>query len=361
MPPGLRIGIAGMRRGVNFARMFDARPDCEVVAICDRNPERAAETAAPFEAAAYTEFEDLCTHDLDAVVIVTPAPAHAQCTITAARAGRHVLCEVPAVMTLEEAEAVVREVRDSGITYMFAENMCYFACVQTMTQIVTTGRIGAPFYAEGEYIHDCRSLMFGRDDGLGGGEGDRPSWRASLPPIQYSTHDLGPLLTMMDDRVVSAVGLDTGSHVTTAPPVIDVEAALFRTERGSVIKLLCGFSVEREPAFHFLSLYGSRGSIETDRYRPYDNLKAYFADIPHTTGLIDIPVSINHPRAPREATLGGHGTSEYYMIQDFVRSILDGTQPALDVGAAMRFTLPGICAHLSAGRGGTPVEIPDIG
>ena len=118
--------------------------------------------------------------------------------------------------------------------------------------------------------------------------------------------------------------------------------------------------MERHPSFHFLSVYGTKGSVETDRYRPYGNLKAYFADLPHTTGLVDIPVSIDHPRAPREATLGGHGTSEYYMVDDFVRSILDSTDPPLDLAAAMRFTLPGICAHRSAEDGGNPVEVPQI-
>ena len=263
-------------------------------------------------------------------------------------------------MTMEEAHQVAKAVRDAGITYMFAENMCYFACIQTMAQIVTSGRIGDPFYAEGEYIHDCRPLLHNRDDGLGGGEGEKPSWRASLPPIHYSTHDLGPLLMMLEDHVVSAVGLSTGSHVESDLGVIDMEAALFRTEAGRVIKLLCGFSLVREPSHHFLSLYGTKGSIETDRYRPFDNLKAYLSDIPNTTGLMDIPVSINHPRAPREATLGGHGTSEYYMVEEFVRCVLEGTPPTLDLAAAMRFTLPGICAHQSALQAGAAIEVPVV-
>ena len=165
---------------------------------------------------------------------------------------------------------------------------------------------------------------------------------------------------MMDDVATTAVGLHTGSHVLKEHAVIDAEVGIFRTRKGAVIKQLCGFSVERRPSFHFISLYGTAGSIETDRYRPYANLKGYFKDIPNTSDLIDIPVPIQHPRAPAEATQGGHGTSEYFMAADFLNSIKQGIQPQLNVRKALAFSAPGICAHESAQRGGTPVDVPDF-
>lgn len=356
----LKIGVAGMRRGVNFGRLFQSRKDCEVVAVCDVSQERADAAAKALNAKAYTDYEQFCKSEIDAVAIVTPAPAHAECTLVAAEHGKHVLCEVPAVFTLKEAEAVARAVEKSGIKYMFAENMCYFAFIQTMHEMVKAGRVGELFYAEGEYIHDCRSLMVDRPDGLGGGAAGKPTWRAGLPPIQYCTHDLGPILMMMEDRVVSASGLHTGSHVMKEFNVIDMEVGIFHTAKGAVIKILCGFSVERHPAFHFISLYGTGGSIETDRYRPSSNLKAYLLDIPHLPGMMDIPVAISHPKAPPEATAGGHGTSEYYMVNDFVRPILDDTKPAIDVYEGLDYTVPGICAHLSAMQGGKAIPVPDF-
>jgi hypothetical protein len=47
------------------------------------------------------------------------------------------------------------------------------------------------------------------------------------------------------------------------------------------------------------------------------------------------------------------------MVDDFVRSILDDTKPRFDVCDGLDFTLPGICAHLSAERGGEAVAVPD--
>ena len=64
--------------------------------------------------------------------------------------------------------------------------------------------------------------------------------------------------------------------------------------------------------------------------------------------------------APEAARLGGHGTSEWFMIEDFVRCILEDTRPRLDVYDAMDYTLPGICAHLSAEQGSEIVTVPDL-
>ncbi|MEW6356768.1 MAG: Gfo/Idh/MocA family oxidoreductase [Planctomycetota bacterium] len=356
----LKVGVAGMRRGVSFGNVLRSRKDCVVAAVCDPIPERAESAAKTLGAKPFTDYEKFCKSDIEAVAIVTPAPTHAECSIIAAENGKHVLCEVPAVFSLDEARQVVRAVEKSGVKYMFAENMCYFAFIQTMHKMVKDGRLGELFYAEGEYIHDCRSLMEDRPDGLGGGEKGRPTWRASMPPIQYCTHDLGPILMMMEDRVVSASGLDTGSHVLPKYNTIDMEVGIFKTAKGAVVKILCGFSVERHPAFHFISLYGTGGSMETDRYNPSTNLKAYLLDIPHMHGMMNIPVSVSHMNAPPEAKLGGHGTSEYFMIGDFVRCILDDTKPAIDVYEGMDYTLPGICAHLSARQGGQAVEVPDL-
>ena len=349
----LRIGIAGLRRGRSYINVFNNREDCRIVAGCDVNAQRAEDFGNEYNVATYSEYEAFCQHDLDAIVVATPVPVHAECSIQAMEEGKHVPCEVPAVCTLEEAESVARAVERTGQKYMFAENMNYFPVVRAMHNFVKQGKLGAMFYAEGEYIHDCRGIMTNRDDGLGGGTGT-PNWRAKLPPIHYCTHDLGPILMIMEDRVVTASCLSTGSHVAPELGVIDMEVAIFQTEKGGVIKILCGFAVERQPSFHFISLYGTLGSIEMDRYNGMNNQKAYFKSEFNT--LTDVPVEPEREKLPS----GGHGSSEYYLIDDFVRCILDDTKPAIDVYEGLDYTVPGICAHLSAQRGGAPVDVPNF-
>lgn len=351
----LRIGIAGMRRGAGFARLFAARADCQVTAVCDHNLERATVVAAEVGAKALNSYDDLCATDVDAVVIVTPPPVHLQCTIQALDAGKHVLCEVPAVYTLDEADRLLARVVDSGLQYMIAENVCYFPCVQEMHRIVAAGRIGDVTLLEGEYVHDCRSLLYGRDDGLGGGTDNVPSWRAHLAPIQYCTHELGPLLMMIDDDIVSVSCVETATGAAGPQGPTRAQVATFCTAAGRVIRELTAFQIAREPAHHFLAAYGTSGAIETDRYDWTGNLKLH---VEGEGGLVDVATSLLHADAPPEARAGGHGTSEYYMVDDFVRAVRHDTAPYLDVRAALAMTVPGICAAESARRGGERIDVP---
>ena len=64
--------------------------------------------------------------------------------------------------------------------------------------------------------------------------------------------------------------------------------------------------------------------------------------------------------APPEAQLGGHGSSEYYLVQDFLRSIEQDTTPAIDVVRAMDMTVPGLIAHEAAMKGGIWMDVPRI-
>jgi len=355
----LKVGVVGLRRGGSFVSVFNNRPDSKVTAVCDLNEDRAKSFAEAHGVESwFTSYDEMLSSDLDAVVVATPAPLHTQNAVTALQAGKHVLSEVPAVYDLAEAPKLVAAVRESGRKYMFAENMNYMAFVQSFDSIVKQGRIGELYYAEAEYIHNCQSLMTGRDDGVTGSSAEGPTWRASMPPIHYCTHSLGPVLQIMDDRIVTAVGMHTGPRIGKATNTIDMEVGIFKTAKGNVIKVTCGFYVAREPSFHYFSLYGTEGVLESPR-GGYDGFKANFHDIPNLQGMVQLPLSWTHTNMPPEAHAGGHGTSEYLMINDFVRAVLDDTKPAIDIHFGLDMTLPGICAHMSAESGSAPVEVPD--
>jgi predicted dehydrogenase len=356
----LRIGVAGMRRGLGFAKLIAARKDCRVVAVCDRNRQRAQETAEQVKAEPFDDYDRFCDQPMDAIIIVTPAPTHFECAVKALNAGKHVLCEIPIVFDLDQAENLAAKVEQTGLKFMTAENVNYFPCIQAIHQIVKEGKIGNVVLAEGEYVHDARSFLFNRDDGLGGGSGTVPSWRDSINPIQYCTHELGPLLMILEDKIISAVCLDSTFPEEEKSGVIKTQIALFKTQGGRTIRELTAFKIAREPAHHFFCLYGTQGSIETDRYQWYSNLKLYSEKNPDQKELLNIPTSLVHPNVPPEAHCGGHGTSEYFMVDDFIRSILEDTCPVLDVYKGLDMAVPGICAAESAQRGGQLIEVPDF-
>jgi predicted dehydrogenase len=346
----LKVGVAGLRRGGNLYQMFAHHPEAQVVAVCDADGARL-ETFREQQnvPAGYSRFEELLSHDLDAVVIATPMPLHAAQSIAALEQGKHVLCEVPAVTDLGEAEALVRAARRASTVYMLAENCCFTAFMTAWQRMVAAGRIGRIVYAEAEYVHDCRTIM--RD-----AAGNR-TWRASMPPIQYCTHSLGPILSLNGDRCVSAVGMHPGVNVAPDLGAIDIEVGIFRTAGGAVVKILCGFSIVREPSFHTYTVYGTRGCLEKPRNS--EETLAFFDEIPGLEGMIRMPLPAAHRRVPGHARLGGHGTSEYVMVNAFMEAVLHGAPAPIDVYTALDYTVPGICAHLSAEAGGRPVEIPE--
>lgn len=348
----IRVGVAGLRRGKGFVGVLAAHPGAQLVAVADRDAQVRDRVAAEFGLPRRCcDFDDLLREELDAVVIATPAPLHAGQSIAALEAGLDVLCEVPAVWDLEEASALVGAVENSAGSYMFAENVNYLDRTVAWKQFIDAGHLGAIFYAEAEYVHDCGPL-FTHADGT-------PTWRASMPPIHYCTHSLGPLLAWTGDRCVSASGLHTGSHVRPGLGTIDMEVGIFQTAAGGVFKLLCGFSVVSEPARHWYCLYGTQGMLESGRSADSPDRGYVATRHEQTTGPAANVVPAVRRQVPSDAVAGGHGHSEWFMVDDWIRALLAGARPPIDVYAGLDMTLPGICAHLSALQGGQPVAVPN--
>ena len=63
---------------------------------------------------------------------------------------------------------------------------------------------------------------------------------------------------------------------------------------------------------------------------------------------------------PDWATRGGHGTMEYFMLQEFLSAIRERRTPHPDIQAALEMTLPGLAALESSRRGGAPVAVESI-
>ena len=348
-----RVGISGLRRGASLARVFALIPECQIAAACDPDAHRLHAFGAEHpKAALCANYHDMLEVGLDVVVVATPLPQHCAQSIAALDAGCHVLQEVPLGQSVDDCYALLSAVRaHPRLKFMLAENCCYWAHIQSWVEMYAQGLIGTLTYAEAEYVHDVRSLMRNPDG--------TPTWRASLPPIHYCTHSLGPLLWVTGERCVSAVGMATPSKLDPELASPDIEVGLFETATGAAIKVLCGFKIVREPSFHYYSIYGTQGCLETERPPGTMQTHAYLGQAPHTHNMAVLPLAESRHDAPREARAGGHGTAEYDMIRAFLRSICDDTVPPVDIYRALDMALPGLCAHHSAAQGGQPVPIPD--
>jgi predicted dehydrogenase len=117
---------------------------CEVVAIASRDGERAAETATELGIPrAHEGYEALLADpEVDAVYIPLPNSEHAEWTIAAARAGKHVLCEKPLAMTAAEAEEMVRACAKEGVLLMEAFMYRLHPSWESVRELLASGRIG---------------------------------------------------------------------------------------------------------------------------------------------------------------------------------------------------------------------------
>lgn len=110
------IGCGGIARHAHIPNLL-RNPRARVVAVADIDPARARATADEFGIeAAYGDFHELIANpQVDAVCVTTWASAHAEPTIAAAEAGKHILCEKPIATTIEDADAMVAAAERAGV------------------------------------------------------------------------------------------------------------------------------------------------------------------------------------------------------------------------------------------------------
>ena len=358
----LKVGFVGLRRGGGLVRALAAHPRVEVAALCDLKEEVLATLAEDFklpENRLFTAFDDFVNAALDIVVIATPIEFHAAQSIAALESGKHVLCEQTAAYTLDECAAVIAAQERTGNVYMMAENYCYFHYILEWRKLVAQGTLGKLFYAEAEYVHEIADLL--RDPETG-----TPKWRLPRAPIWYCAHTLGPVLTLMDDHIVKATGASAGRNMHPEEEDLghlDMEVGLFQTQKGNIVKILRSQVAHRHPHSVYYSLYGTKGFIENGRHiEAGASTGRYFNvdSMSKLTGAEEIECPTVDRNAPQEARQGGHGTSEYFMVQDFIAAIDANTKAPIDAVRAVEFTAPGIVAHEAAMQGGVWLDVPQF-
>jgi predicted dehydrogenase len=142
----LRIGTLGAARITPGALVKPARgvPDTEVVAVAARDPARAEKFARKHGIPkVHATYEDLIADpDVDAIYNPLPNGLHAEWTLAAIAAGKHVLCEKPFTANAAEAETVADAADGSGLVVMEAFHYRYHPLAQRMHDLVAGGELG---------------------------------------------------------------------------------------------------------------------------------------------------------------------------------------------------------------------------
>ena len=122
-----RVAIIGLGFGAEFIPIYQRHPNADIVALCQRNTDSLTEIGDKFGIAKrYTDYDALLADpEIDAVHINTPIPNHAEHTLKALRAGKHVACTVPMATSVEDCKAIVDTCRETGLKYMMMETVVY--------------------------------------------------------------------------------------------------------------------------------------------------------------------------------------------------------------------------------------------
>jgi predicted dehydrogenase len=407
-----RLAIAGGHRGASFGNAIAALGDMlELVAICDpAETARSKWLAANPALTAYDSFERMLDDPrIDAVFIATPMPLHAAQSIQALKAGKHVLSEVIAAVTLEECWELAETVEQTGMTYMMAENYCYRRETMFVRNMAEQGAFGEITFAEGAYIHDCRDLNLNAD-------GTR-TWRGNLRAGNsqlsrgngYPTHSLGPVAQWLGinrtDRLLrtttfvtkSAARHEWAKHVLPeGHPDADSAAwmnsadsasTIIQTEQGRVISLRFDSASPRPHNMVYYGLQGTKGAFMSRRHDDEDPLVWLDGVSPGTSpanfmheGMArpENHESLGHPRwqvlwdmaeqyehpawkaQGEQATRSGHGGGDFFVLQDFATAILEGTRPPIDVYDAVTWSSITPLSIQSVARNGTPMDVPNF-
>jgi predicted dehydrogenase len=138
---------------------FKRHSDAQVVAVCDTNSERANALATSHGIpTVYTNWREIIADPtIDAVTIALPNALHAEVSIAALNAGKHVLCEKPLAMTVAQGEEMVATAHRQGRVLAINMSNRPRGEVQYMRAKVAEGRIGTISYASGRMIRRAAS------------------------------------------------------------------------------------------------------------------------------------------------------------------------------------------------------------
>ena len=156
-PGRVKVGIIGSQFEADIhAESFKLMPDeAEVVAVASPTPGNAERFARRHALPRFfTDYRQMLAEpDIEMVTIAAPNHLHCVMTLDAARAGKHVVCEKPLCMTLEEADEMLAVCREQGVLLMYAEELYFTPKYVKAKRMANEGAFGKIFMVKQSEKH----------------------------------------------------------------------------------------------------------------------------------------------------------------------------------------------------------------
>ena len=365
------IAIVGLGFGAEFIPIYQRHPNANLVAICQRTESALNEIGDKYGIEKrYHNFEDvLADPAIDAVHINSPIPNHAEQTIAALRAGKHVACTVPMATSVEDCKTIVELCASAGLKYMMMETVVYAREFLFMKELYDNGELGKLQFLKASHQQDM--------DGW-------PGYWPGLPPMHYATHCVGPLLGIGRHQAeyVSCFGSGTireeMHECYGSPYAVESCHVKFKDSDLSGLVYRSLFDVARQYR-ESIEVYGDKKGVEWPLIEG-EQLVVHTAkkpepEIPERVDCPDYAHLLPDEIAPFTTggvyggeegddhlsfTQGaGHGGSHPHLVHQFVEMLRTTNDAYPNAQESANITLTGILAHESAQKGGELIRLPE--
>lgn len=354
----IRVGVSGASRGSGFvSAIASVAGRAQLYAVHDpvaaTGDSFAVEHHVPHRAKSFEELVERC----DVIVIASPQQYHAPQAAYALRSGKHVLSEVPAIVSLEQAHLLLEAARQSSCVYMLAENYCYTRENLIIGQMARAGLFGDLYFGESEYVHEMKDYQI---DPFGNPTW-RHHWQVGRNAHTYPTHSLGPLMDWFDDRITAVSCIGTGRHTDPEHTIEDTVVLSARTHKGSLLRVRLDLLSNRPHLMNYYALQGTQGAYEAPRSEGQAP-RVYLEGVtPHGTweSLERFVAEFLPERYSAPPEGGGHWGSDAWPFLDFLDAIEGRFIAPLDIHRALELSLPTIASEVSMAQHGAWVHVPD--
>lgn len=336
----LEAAVIGLGEGFRHIKAYQENSNYQLTAICDPRPEqierRKREYQLPSDIFSCEDYREIVKRkNIDVVSVCSPDYFHAEQSIACLEAGKHVLCEKPMTLDLQEAAAIVEAVRRSGRSFMIAHPTRYTPAFVLAKKMITRGDIGELFMAETEYAHNYRHV---------GGWND---WRKDSrrdPLLGGGCHAVDLLRWAVDDLIDEAFAYGTKKGLAEWPIDYDSYFCLYKFKGGIIGKVMCSIGLSRPYTMRSV-FYGTKGTIICDNLSGTMQLSSvpfYGVDSDHTE-FISIPVAIKNHNVEAQ-------------VQLLAEIVMHGANNSADAVEGAR-TVAACCAAIESAHSGKPVKV----
>ena len=277
-------------RNLPFFFDTDAVPVLQAIAGRDEKGVQAAANKMGW-ASYETDWRKLIERkDIDLIDIGTPNNVHAEMAIAAARAGKHIICEKPLTMTVEQAQQVLQAVKEAGVVHMISHNYRFAPAVQFAKKLISEGRIGKIYHIRATYLQDWIMdpefplvWRLKKEVSGSGAHGDLAAHIIDLARFLVGEFKevIGMMETFIKERPIAedSGGLSAGSTNNEKGEVDVDDASIFmaRFENGAVGTFEATRFAGGNRNGNRFEINGEKGSIRWD-LENMNNLEVYFAD-----------------------------------------------------------------------------------